>query len=129
MPFGAGLKGKIFDALVHKIPVISNDIGWEGYPKQQLNPLLIANNDEELINNIKMLNENEDFYQLSTANYQKVLEEFRIDKYEDTFIKVIHDIKNNIDEHRAKHYLINLLHQEHLMSKKYMSLWIEEKNG
>ena len=42
--------------------------------------------------------------------------------------KLLEEIQQNLEEHRAQNFLGNLLQHQTLQATKFMSKWIEEKN-
>jgi len=55
LTWGAGIKGKICQAVMNKVPVITTDIGNEGINFKNLQEAFIANSDDDFISYLKLL--------------------------------------------------------------------------
>lgn len=53
--WGAGIKGKICEAVMHKVPVLTNEIGNEGFNFNNFEECFIAKNDREFIESLKLI--------------------------------------------------------------------------
>jgi GT2 family glycosyltransferase len=52
---GAGIKGKICEAIVHKVPVLTTKIGAEGFGIKNLEDCFIADSDREFVGSLKCI--------------------------------------------------------------------------
>ena len=134
IPFGAGIKGKLLDAMQFGLPSVTSSIGAEG--------MHIASNDETPFWNGCICDNDDDFIRKSIDVYQnptlwkkfqqngKVIidEKFRKERYSNAFKERITKILNQIHPHRTSHYLGLLFRHHTLQSTKYLSKWIMEKN-
>lgn len=55
MTWGAGIKGKICEAITHKVPVITTSIGNEGFNLNNFEDILLADKDEEILGALKLI--------------------------------------------------------------------------
>lgn len=74
--YGAGIKGKIGQSLEYGLPLVTTDIGAEGFDFGKNAALLIGNNTQEIVNNIISIYENEILWKQISDDSQKVIEPF-----------------------------------------------------
>lgn len=129
VPFGAGQKGKILDALQFQIPVVTNSIGMEGMGKPKDWNGLIAENIEKVIELTKLLYFSEEAWKESMVNYPKLLSYFAKDQWVISFWKKLQPILDNVSMHRKKHYRMGMMNHQNMQASRYLSKWIEEKNN
>lgn len=53
--WGAGIKGKICESIMHKVPVITTSIGGEGFNLNNFEDIFIADKDEEILSALKIV--------------------------------------------------------------------------
>ena len=127
--FGAGLKGKLLDALLTGTPSITTSIGVEGMPGDLPWAGEIANTPNEIAKQAILLYKLEKRWNKAQRNAIDILEK-RFSK--NTFIRhfeaKLHYIEDSLAKHRQQHFFGQILQHNQLQSTKYMSLWIEEKN-
>ncbi|WP_239970608.1 glycosyltransferase [Confluentibacter citreus] len=127
--FGAGLKGKLIDAMVHGTPCVMTTIAAEGMFGNFEPNGFIADDTEEFANKAIELYTGKIFwrgnqkngFQIMNARFDKQL--FVLD-----FIFKLNSIQNNLQVHRLDNFTGQMLQYHTLQSTKYMSKWIEEKN-
>lgn len=127
--FGAGLKGKLIDAMQNGTPCVTTKIGAEGmYGNIEPNGFIedivqeYANKSVELFCN-KSLWEEKQENGFKAINKRFIKEQFHLRFLDD--VKTIH---KNLDQHRLNNFTGSMLMHHNLQSTKYMSKWIEEKN-
>ncbi|RSK39352.1 glycosyltransferase [Mangrovimonas spongiae] len=129
LQFGAGLKGKLIDAMRNGTPCAMSTIAAEGmFGTSQPNGF-VSDDVNEFVEKTIQLYSQESFWEESQKNGFNVLEQ-RFCKYEhqDNFWGKLKVIKSNLKSHRQDNFLGSIL-QHHLhQSTKFMSKWIEEKN-
>ncbi len=127
--FGAGLKGKLVDALRNGTPAVTTTIGAEGMGDVFKTCGIIADTAEvfsrqaiELYKNSRLWNEKhllirESFIQLfSKITHQKAL------------LETVCDLNENLLANRQANFIGQMLMHHNMQSTKYLSKWIEEKN-
>lgn len=127
--FGAGIKGKLIEAMQCGTPSVTTSIGaesmhgdlpWNGAITDL--PDEIANAAIELYSNpIRWKEAQKNGIEIISTCYSKV-------ENHKSFIQRIIDITKNIDKHRSQNFIGSLLMHHTLASTKYMSMWIEEKS-
>ncbi|WP_010494520.1 glycosyltransferase [Paenibacillus elgii] len=74
--FGAGVKGKVVEALYNQVPVVTTTIGAEGLANIK-DCVIVENNDEQFANKVVNLYNNEEFWnELSTNSRKNIIENF-----------------------------------------------------
>lgn len=127
--FGAGIKGKLLEAMQCGTPSITSSIGaeamagelnWNGFvndkPSEFVEATVKVYNDEKLWQQCQ-----ENGFEILNKRYKKSL-------FEKDFIAEIDSVLVNLKRHREANFFGAILQHHLLSSTKYMSKWIEEKN-
>ena len=127
--FGAGIKGKLTEAMICGTPSVTTAIGaegmhanlpWNGFVENDFN--LFAEKAIELYSGEKIWkNSQQNGIEIINQLYDK-------NKIGEQFIDRLEKLQKEINTHRTQNFLGNLLQHQSLKSTKYMSKWIEEKN-
>jgi glycosyltransferase involved in cell wall biosynthesis len=127
--FGAGLKGKLVDAMQNGTSCVMSSIAAEGMFGDFQSNGFIENKPEAFIQKAIALYTNADVWQNKQKNGFKVLNErFNKTHFQREFARKIEDLRKNLKTHRQQNFIGNLLQHQTLQSTKYLSKWIEEKN-
>ncbi|MBC7525687.1 MAG: glycosyltransferase family 4 protein [Flavobacterium sp.] len=127
--FGAGIKGKLLEAMQCGTPSVTTVIGAESMQANLSWNGFVENNVEQFVAKATKLYQDETVWNKMQGNgfeilkklYSKVL-------FQEKFIAKIDSMKVNITMNRKKNYVGILLQSQQLASTKYMSKWIEAKN-
>lgn len=127
--FGAGIKGKLLDAMVMKTPSITTSVGCEGMLQHETWPGVIADNEAEFIEAAVNLYNNEEAWLAAQENAVELLTA-RFDgvKLGAELITRINQLDQDLVQHRLNNFAGSMLKHHTMMSTKYMSQWITEKN-
>lgn len=127
--FGAGIKGKLVEAMQCGTPSVTSTIGaesmcgdlpWNGFIVDDAQ--VFADKAVDLYQDKTIwLNAQENGFELIKKRYLKSL-------FEDDFVNHILKIQSHLKQHRLNNFMGALLQHHTLTSTKYMSKWIEEKN-
>ncbi|RAR74255.1 glycosyltransferase family 4 protein [Flavobacterium aciduliphilum] len=127
--FGAGIKGKLLEAMQCGTPSVTSSVGaesmagtldWNGFVKDNLNEFVEAA--VELYENEKLWQQcQEKGFEILDKRYKKSL-------FEKNFIDEIDSTLANLKEHRNANFIGAILQHHMVSSTKFMSKWIEEKN-
>ncbi len=129
IPFGAGLKGKLWESMRFGLPNVTSSIGAEAMHKDLPWNGFIEDYDENFIEKAIELYQNESTWNQANENAYQILEHvFNKKLYVNQFWNEISNIENNLENHRTENYIGKILQHHQLNSTKYMSRWIEEKN-
>ncbi len=128
--FGAGIKGKLLDAMVCGTPSITTPIGSEGMLDSNSSwPGIIARNDEEFIVAAVNLYLNKAQWQAAQSKAPPLLEQrYDAAKNSRQLITKIKQIKEKLHQHRLNNFTGAMLSHHSMKSTQYMSQWIELKN-
>ena len=127
--FGAGIKGKLTEAMICGTPSITTSIGAEGMHGKFNWAGFIENDFSDFafmasqIYKSKTIWKNAQETGVDIINYI-----YDKEKLSPIFINKIKEIQQNLEEHRVQNFLGNLLQHQTLQAKKFMSKWIEAKN-
>jgi len=129
LQFGAGLKGKLIDAMKFGTPSVTTSIGaeamhdklpWNGFIEDD--PIKFASKSVALYTNEK-------FWENAKQNGVEIINScFSKEKYERKLLNKVTVLQKNLIEHRQKNFIGAILLHHTLQSTKYLSKWIEEKN-
>lgn len=127
--FGAGLKGKLIDAMQNGTPSVTTSIGAEGmYDGLKFAGIItddaqtFARKSVELfLDEGAWINAQKNGVEIINSNYDFVALEKRL-------CSKIGEITKNLERHRTQNIIGQLLLHQSMASTKYMSRWIEEKN-
>lgn len=127
--FGAGIKGKLLDAMITQTPSATTSVGSEGMFTDETWPGFISDviddfvsKSVELYNDVNKWNEaKQNAHILLKSKYDsKILGK--------NLIKKIDEVYENLEEHRLNNFTGSMLRHHSMASTKYMSQWIAEKN-
>ena len=127
--FGAGLKGKLIDAMTNGTPCIMTTLAAEGmFGKFQPNGF-IEDNFKQFANKAIELYEDKIFWNGMQKNGFFILDT-RFDKqlFISDFLIHLSIIQKNLKSLREQNFTGQMLRHHALQSTKFMSKWIEEKN-
>ncbi|WCO00336.1 glycosyltransferase [Psychroserpens ponticola] len=129
LQFGAGLKGKLIDAMQSGTPCVMSSIAAEGmFGNHEANGF-ITDNETEFVNSAIALHTNESIWNQTQEHGFKVINtRFQRSEFQANFIQLIHDLKSVLITHRRENFIGQMLQHHNLQSTKFMSKWIEEKN-
>ena len=130
IPYGAGLKGKLFEAMQLGLPSITTKMGaeamngnldWNGF---------ITSDEADFIEKAVELYTNKSLWETAQKNGYKILEKrFKKEVFATDFMNRIEALQLDLKAHRNQNFLGQILQHQSLQSTKYMSKWIEAKNS
>lgn len=127
--FGAGIKGKLTEAMVCGTPSVTSEIGAEGMHNQLAWNGFIARTENDFIDDATTLYTNKKIWEIAQENGISIVNTI----YNQTllasiFLAKLNALKADLSMHRTRNFMGALLQHQTLQSTKYMSKWIEEKN-
>ena len=127
--FGAGIKGKLIDAMQFGVPSVTTDIGAESMHGEFPWNGIIANQPHKFAEAAVELYTNEIKWQEAVENGAQILNNFFLkSNHSDLLIDKLLFLKNQLKSHRLSNFIGEMLMHHTVMGTKYMSLWIEAKN-
>ena len=127
--FGAGLKGKLLDAMLYGIPGVTTSIGAEGMYGDLPMPGVIADTPERFAELSVAIYSNKIKWQENAQRGVEIIKERYNGKViSRDFMTRLDALKTNLKLHRQAHFIGQILQHQSLQASKYLSKWIEEKN-
>ena len=128
--FGAGLKGKILDAMNSGTPSVCTDIASEGIePTDPVSRQFDSNPKSFASEAIELYKDQKRWEARQTAENQLLVDRFDRLKFEKNFQNKLDDIQHDLEAHRLRNPIGSMLMHHTMSSTKYMSKWIEAKNS
>lgn len=126
--FGAGLKGKLIDAMQCATPSVTSSVGvegisaraWAGFKEDEVTAFA---------KRAVQLYTNESLWKKKQTIGFELLSKFDKAQYLPSFSQRIQEIHNDLDLHRSQNFIGKMLRHHTMQSTKYMSRWIEAKNN
>lgn len=127
--YGAGLKGKLIQAMQSGTPSITTKIGAEGISGDYSWNGFVENEPDAFSEKAKELYTNKQIWQQAQTNGFTLLEKrFSKENFENNLLQKIETTLLDLKKHRADNWIGSLLAHHSMQSTKYLSKWIEEKN-
>ena len=127
--FGAGIKGKLVEAMQCGTPSVTTTIGaesmcgdlpWNGF---------IADDAQVFADKAVELYQDKTIWLKAQENGFRIIEKRYLKSvFTDDFVKYILKVQSDLKQHRLHNFMGTLLQHHTLTSTKYMSRWIEEKS-
>ena len=129
LQFGAGLKGKLIDAMQNGTPCIMSSIAAEGMFGSLDANGFISDEVGDFVNSAVALYTNKPIWKDTQAKGYKVINSrFQLSNFEADFIQLLHDVMSILKTHRHENFIGQMLQHHNMQSTKFMSKWIEEKH-
>lgn len=127
--FGAGIKGKLLDAMHCGTPSITTSIGAESMFGELPWNGFIADSIEGFAEKATQLYSDETIWLEAKNNGRNIINQ-RYDRnlYEENFIQQIIRVQKTLEIHRQQNFIGSILQHNTMNATKYMSKWIQEKN-
>ncbi|MCJ7466459.1 MAG: glycosyltransferase family 4 protein [Maribacter sp.] len=127
--FGAGIKGKLSEAMISGTPNVTTPIGSEGMHDSLAWAGAIADTSEQLAEAAIRLYTNKSLWLEAQERGRTIINTLYDKKKLQANLRVrIEKIRNNLNEHRAHNFIGQMLTHQTMLSTKYLSKWIEAKN-
>jgi len=128
--FGAGLKGKLLDAMLYGTPSITTSIGSEGMQGEFPFAGMIEDEIDGIVNATVLLYSEKELWLAAQQNGFKIVENrFQKDSFSIAFTQKIKQLQRNLTSHRIQNFIGQILQHQSLQATKYMGKWIEEKSS
>lgn len=128
--FGAGLKGKLIDAMKNGTPCVMTSIAAEGmFGDLDENGFIVDRPDAFAERAIDLYSNSEIWHTKQQNGFTILNQRFNKENLEEGLKSKIETLSINISEHRENNFIGQLFMHQSMQSTKYMSKWIEAKNG
>ena len=127
--FGAGIKGKLVEAMQCGTPSVTTTIGAESMCGNLSWNGFIADDLQIFAKNAVELYQDKNIWQKAQENGFRIIEKrYLKSSFSNDLIYHVLEIQTHLKQHRLDNFMGTLLHHHSMTSTKYMSRWIEEKN-
>ena len=128
--FGAGIKGKLLDAMITQTPSVTTPIGSEGMHRHEPWPGVVADDIHDFVAAAVSLYADEAAWTRAQENGTALLKaRFDARTLGDQLISGIGEVESGLEQHRLDNFTGAMLRHHSMMSTKYMSQWIAAKNA
>ncbi len=130
IPYGAGLKGKLFEAMELGLPSVTTKVGAEAMNGDLNWNGFITSDENDFVAKAVELYSNKSLWETCQKNGYEIIENrFKKELFATNFITKVENLEENLKTHRNQNFLGQILQHQSLQSTKYMSKWIEAKNS
>ncbi len=127
--FGAGIKGKLLDAMITQTPSVTTEVGAESMVSDRNWPGMVVSGDNGFIQAAVELYQNESSWNKASQLCHSILQSgYMAEQLGEKLIKRIKYLKQHLTEHRQRNFIGAMLQHHQMKSTQYMSRWIEAKN-
>ncbi|GGD23616.1 glycosyltransferase [Hyunsoonleella pacifica] len=127
--FGAGLKGKLIDAMHNGTPIVTTTIGAEGMFGDLMPNGFVEDTPEDFANACVKLYENKSLWKDKQLNgFDIINARFNKAHIKPYFVTILNNTLRQLHENRANNFTGQMLLHHTLQSTKYLGKWIEAKN-
>ena len=128
--FGAGLKGKLVDAMQNGTPCMMTSLAAEGMFENLQPNGFIEDNPQEFANKAVQLYQKEILWNEKQQNgFQIINKRFNKVEFQQKLALILEEITEQLHNKRLNNFTGQLLQHHTLQSTKFMSKWIEEKQS
>ncbi|MGS2726995.1 glycosyltransferase [Psychroserpens sp. BH13MA-6] len=128
--FGAGLKGKLFDAMQSGTPFVSTTIGAEGIIETDDDTMVVCDDPEKFVAFAVALYKDHTLWSAQQEFGFELLEsDFSKDDYIIKLTERLQRLTADLEAHRRQNFVGQMLQHHTMQSTKYMSRWIEIKTS
>ena len=127
--FGAGLKGKLLEAMQCGTPSVTTSVGSEAMHSDLSWNGFVEDNPAEFAKKAIKLYQDENLWKESQKNGIEIINKcYQTSDYADSLISTVNALLEDSENHRLHNFMGNLLQHHAYKSTMYMSKWIEAKN-
>ncbi|WP_306524105.1 glycosyltransferase [Rheinheimera sp.] len=128
LPFGAGLKGKLIDAMQNGTPSVTTAIGSEGMCLDGQFAGLVADGNQGIADAACVLYQDEQQWRCAQQQGFAILaQKFSKNKLEPAIWQQLEAARAQLSSHRSQLFFGLMLRQQQYRSSKFMGQWIEAK--
>ncbi len=129
LSYGAGIKGKLTEAMLCGTPSVTTTIGVEGMAGDFPWNGFVADDFSNFALKAVELYTNKPVWEQAQLNGIDIINSiYSKEKNGHLLFSKVEEIQTNLENHRIANFLGSLLQHQTLQATKYMSKWIEEKN-
>jgi glycosyltransferase involved in cell wall biosynthesis len=127
--FGAGIKGKLAEAMLCGTPSITTSIGAEAMIFESKWNGFVTDNPEQFADLAVQLYQNKSIWENAQKNGIEIYNNrYSKKEFEDLFIDCVTKVRDELQKHRMNNFFGAMLQFQSNLSSKYLSKWIAEKS-
>ena len=127
--FGAGLKGKLAEAMLVGTPSVTTSVGAEAmHDSLDWNGFIADEPEQFAAAAVQLYSERANWEKAQENGITIINQLFSTGDEETLFISRIYNLMEHLESHRLNNFFGSILMQNSSNALKYMSRWIEEKN-
>lgn len=127
--FGAGLKGKLIDAMECGTPSVTTSVGAEAMHGNLDWAGFVTDNPENFANSAVQLYTHSDRWLIAQQQGIQIINQtFDKESHSSRLIEKLISLQENLHQHREQNFMGAMLMHHSISGTKYMAKWIEEKN-
>jgi glycosyltransferase involved in cell wall biosynthesis len=127
--FGAGLKGKLLEAMQYGMPSVTTGMGAEGIADEESWPGFLANTPESFGDGaVQVYTEPAIWRDAVDKGHHILSEHFDRNMHAKPFLQRLDQLKVTVKLQRQSNYIGSMLRHQSLNASRYMGKWIEKKN-
>ncbi|MFV0572937.1 MAG: glycosyltransferase [Xanthomarina gelatinilytica] len=127
--FGAGLKGKLVDAMTSGTPSVVTPVGAEGmFGSLKPNGFVVDDPKDFANKSVKLYLDETLWFEKQQNGFEVLNKRFQKASFQNNILERIEGISMQLETHRLENFTGQMLQHQYLQSTKYLSKWIEEKN-
>ncbi|SDW72598.1 Glycosyltransferase involved in cell wall bisynthesis [Pseudomonas syringae] len=127
--FGAGIKGKLMDAMLCGTPSVTTPMGAEAMSGGLPWPGLIASEPAQIAASaVQLYRDRRAWLEAQRAGGVLLQARYRHQQHSASLMERIEALRSNLPAHRLANFTGTMLRHHHHKSTKYMAQWIEAKN-
>ena len=127
--FGAGIKGKLLEAMQSGTPSVTTLVGSEGMTKDRDWGGTVVDDVQQFARAAVALYEDQEVWEQSQSRGYDILnDQFNGEDYWDQFKAKLYFLIANTEVSRKRYFVQRMFQYQSLMSNRYLSKWIEAKN-
>ncbi len=128
--FGAGIKGKLLDAMIAQTPSITTSVGSEGMHQQEPWPGVVADDLNGFVDAaVQLYNDEQGWLEAQRKGVSLLHARYDSHSLGAQLVTRISELEENVVQHRLNNFTGGMLKHHSMMSTKYMSQWIAVKNA
>jgi glycosyltransferase involved in cell wall biosynthesis len=129
LQFGAGLKGKVIDALRNGTPCVLSSVAAEGIFNEGDQHSFVCDDPAIFIEKSIELYTNQDLWtSVQSKGFETLKSRFMEQQFRTILMDKIEELSTKLEAHRLQNFTGILLQHHSMQSTKYFSKWIEAKN-
>ena len=126
--FGAGIKGKLAEAMYCQTPSVTTDIGAESMQTDLPWAGAIVNDPQAIADAaVKLYQEEKSWQTASDLGQQNAQLMYQQESILTELANCLSQLKTNLDKHRKNNFIGGMLNHHHHKSTQYMAQWIDVK--